>query len=73
MLKSDKILIKASLDERAKNICEYDLPKDNEDELLETFEKFKKFISKKMYEKYKNMLLAKKYISETRKCQKKQA
>ena len=70
MLKSDKILIKSSLDERSKNICEDDLPKDNEDELLETFEEFKKFISKKMYKKYKNMLLAKKYISVTRKYQK---
>ena len=62
MLSSDKILIEASLDERAKNISEDYLPKDNEEEILETFEEFKKFISKERYEKYKEMLLAKDYI-----------
>lgn len=62
MLESEKILVEASLDERAKNICEDYLPKDNEEELLRTFEEFKKFISKERYEKYKDMLLAKDYI-----------
>ena len=62
MLNSEKILIEASLDERAKNICEDYLPKDNEEEILETFEEFKKFISKERYEEYRTMLMQKDYI-----------
>ena len=47
MLKSDEILIKASLDERAKNICEDDLPKDNEDKLLELLKSSKSSLARK--------------------------
>ena len=61
MLDSDKILIEASLDERAKNICEDYLPSENKEEIIETFEEFKKFISKERYEKYTAMLMEGEY------------
>ena len=61
MLKSDKILIEASLDERAKNICEDYLPSENKEEIIKTFEEFKKFISKERYEKYTDMLMEGEY------------
>lgn len=62
MLKSDKILIEASLDERAKNICEDYLPSKNKEEIIKTFEEFKKFISKERYEKYTTMLMEGEYL-----------
>lgn len=62
MLKSDKILIEASLDERAKNICEDYLPSENKEEIIKTFEEFKKFISKERYEKYTTMLMEGEYL-----------
>ena len=62
MLSSDKILIEASLDERAKNICEDYLPSENKEEIIETFEEFKKFISKERYEKYTAMLMEGEYL-----------
>ncbi|MDD7339660.1 MAG: tRNA 2-selenouridine(34) synthase MnmH [Eubacteriales bacterium] len=62
MLKSDKILIEASLDERAKNICEDYLPSENKEEIIKTFEEFKKFISKERYEKYTAMLIEGEYM-----------
>lgn len=62
MLKSDKILIEASLDERAKNICEDYLPSENKEEIIKTFEEFKKFISKERYGKYTAMLMEGEYL-----------
>lgn len=62
MLDSDKILIEASLDERAKNICEDYLPSENKEEIIKTFEEFKKFISKERYEKYTDMLMEGEYL-----------
>ncbi len=62
MLDSDKILIEASLDDRAKNICEDYLPSENKEEIIKTFEEFKKFISKERYEKYTTMLMEGEYL-----------
>lgn len=62
MLKSDKVFIEASLDERAKNICEDYLPSENKEEIIKTFEEFKKFISKERYEKYTDMLMEGEYL-----------
>lgn len=62
MLDSDKILIEASLDERAKNICEDYLPSENKEEIIKAFEEFKKFISKERYEKYTDMLMEGEYL-----------
>lgn len=62
MLDSDKILIEASLEERAKNICEDYLPSENKEEIIKTFEEFKKFISKERYEKYIDMLMEGEYL-----------
>lgn len=62
MLNSDKLLIEAPLDTRAKNILEDYLPKENEEEIFETFKEFRKFIGKDRYEKYIEMLKEKDYI-----------